>query len=126
MSAAEPDRIKEVIAALTPEVVATRHHLHQNPELSYEEEKTAALVAERLRALGVDEVRTGVGGYGVVGTLRGAADGPMFALRADMDALPIQEENDVPYKSCNPGVMHACGHDGHTATLLGTAATLAR
>jgi amidohydrolase len=123
---AESDPIKALIAALTPEVVAARHHLHQNPELSLHERQTAAFVAERLRALGMDEVRTGVGGHGVVGTLRGAADGPTIALRADMDALPIQEESDLPYKSSSPGVMHACGHDGHTSTLLGTAAALAR
>ncbi|HZP83595.1 MAG TPA: amidohydrolase [Chthonomonadaceae bacterium] len=118
--------LSQTIQRLLPEVVETRHHLHQNPELSDREEKTATFVAERLRALGMDEVRERVGGYGVVGVLRGAKPGPTFAFRADMDALPIQEENDLPYKSCNPGVMHACGHDGHTSTLLGTAATLAQ
>src|SRR5262245_24356819 len=123
---AESDPIKATIAAMTPEVIAARHYLHQNPELSLHERQTAALVAERLRALGVEEVRTEVGGHGVVGTLRGAADGPTLALRADMDALPIQEESDLPYKSSNPGAMHACGHDGHTSTLLGTAAALAQ
>ncbi|HZO89562.1 MAG TPA: amidohydrolase [Chthonomonadaceae bacterium] len=124
------DLIKNVIATLTPQIVETRHYLHQNPELSHQEQNTSAFVAERLRALGLDDVQAGVGGYGVVGTLRGTAagaeTGPTFALRADMDALPIQEESDLPYKSCNPGVMHACGHDGHTATLLGTAAVLAQ
>jgi amidohydrolase len=74
----------------------------------------------------MDEVRTDVGGHGVIAQLNGSGSGPIFALRADMDALPIQEESALPYKSCKPGVMHACGHDGHTATLLGTAATLAR
>lgn len=118
--------LSQAIQRVLPEVVETRHHLHQNPELSDREERTSAFVAERLRALGIDEVQERVGGYGVVGLLRGAKPGPTFAFRADMDALPIQEENELPYKSCNPGVMHACGHDGHTSTLLGTAATLAQ
>jgi amidohydrolase len=125
-----PDVITQIVAELLPDAVATRHHLHQHPELSHQEEKTAALVAAKLRAMGLDEVRTGVGGHGVVGTLRGAAPGaesaPMFALRADMDALPIHEASDLPYKSCRAGVMHACGHDGHTATLLSAATALTR
>lgn len=120
--------VQQAIEQALPEAIRLRHHLHQNPELSYAEQDTARLVAQRLRALGFDEVREGVGGYGVIGTLHGtaegAANGPLFALRADMDALPIQEESDVPYRSCRPGVMHACGHDGHTATLLGTAMVL--
>ena len=122
------DTIQSVIAQVTPDAITTRHHLHQNPELSHQEQATSELVAARLRALGLDEVRTNVGGYGVVGLLRGGANiagnGSTIALRADMDALPILEQADLPYKSCKPGVMHACGHDGHTATLLGTAATL--
>jgi amidohydrolase len=120
--------IKEVVTTLLPAAVSIRHHLHQNPELSHHERETAALVAQQLQSLGLDEVRTGVGGHGVVGTLRGTAagdgSGALFALRADMDALPIQEQSDLPYKSCRPGVMHACGHDGHTATLLGAATAL--
>jgi amidohydrolase len=124
------DSLRDIIAGVLPDIVETRHYLHQNPELSHQEQNTSHFVAERLRGMGLDEVRTGVGGYGVIGVLRGrapgAAEGATFALRADMDALPIQEESDLPYKSCKPGVMHACGHDGHTATLLGTAATLAR
>jgi amidohydrolase len=124
------DLLTQTISTVLPEVVEIRHHLHQNPELSHQEQNTAAFVAEKLRSLGLDSVQTDVGGYGVVGMLRGQAqgaqEGPTFALRADMDALPIQEESDLPYKSCQSGVMHACGHDGHTATLLGTAATLAR
>jgi amidohydrolase len=118
------DRISTAIASILPEVVNDRHRLHQNPELSDHEEATSAYVANRLRAIGVDEVRTNVGGYGVVGTIRGRVAGKTIALRADMDALPIQETRDTPYKSCNAGVMHACGHDGHTSTLLGTAAVL--
>ena len=121
-----PDAIQNVIGSVLPEIVETRHHLHQNPELSHQEADTSAYVAERLRALDLDDVQTGVGGYGIVASVKGAASGPTFAIRADMDALPIQEESDLPYRSSHPGVMHACGHDGHTATLLGTAATLAR
>ncbi|MCS6775347.1 MAG: amidohydrolase [Chloroherpetonaceae bacterium] len=119
--------LQEAVRAVLPEVVALRHHLHQHPELSGQEERTAAHVAERLRALKLDLVREGVGGFGIVAELQGGAGaGPVFALRADMDALPISEENDVPYRSCVPGVMHACGHDGHTAILYGVAAVLAR
>jgi amidohydrolase len=120
------DVIRREVGALAPEFVETRHFLHRNPELSDREEQTSALVAERLRSFGLDEVRTQVGGNGVIGTLRGSRDGATLALRADMDALPIQEASDLPYRSCVPGVMHACGHDGHTATLLGAAATLSR
>ncbi len=122
----QTDQLQSIIARVLPEIIETRRHLHQNPELSHQEEKTSALVAEKLRGLGLDTVLTEVGGHGVVGELRGEGDGPIFALRADMDALPIQETNDLPYKSCNAGVMHACGHDGHTATLLGTASVLSK
>jgi amidohydrolase len=118
-----PD-ITALIERILPDVVQTRHHLHQNPELSGNEVQTSALVADRLQSLGLDEVQIGIAKHGVVGLLRGRTDGPMFALRADMDALPIQEASGLPYQSCNPGVMHACGHDGHTATLLGAAAVL--
>jgi amidohydrolase len=124
----DPDRISASIAAVLPEIVSIRHHLHQNPELSHLEEETSAFVAKRLTDLGIDDVKTHVGGYGVLGTLRGTGEqskGKMIALRADMDALPIQETRDTPYRSCRPGVMHACGHDGHTSTLLGTAEVLA-
>ena len=107
-------------------MVATRHHLHRNPELSGAEAQTAALVAEKLRGWGVEDVRTGLAGHGVTGILRGQTDGPMFALRADMDALPVQETSGLPYASCHAGVMHACGHDGHTATLLGAAQALSQ
>ncbi|NGQ96886.1 amidohydrolase [Brevibacillus sp. SYP-B805] len=107
-------------------MVAWRRHLHQYPELSFQEEKTPAMIAGLLREWGMDEVRTGVGGRGVVATLRGGAPGPTVAIRADFDALPIQDQKDVPYRSKVPGVMHACGHDAHTAELLGLAAVLAR
>jgi amidohydrolase len=99
------------------EMVEIRRHLHQHPELSFKEVETPNYIASYHEKLGHD-VRTGVGGRGVVATLKGGKPGKTVALRADFDALPIQEENDVPYKSKVPGVMHACGHDGHTATLL--------
>jgi len=118
-------QIEQITQRILPEVVQTRHHLHQNPELSGQERQTGAFVAERLRALGVDDIQTSVAGHGVTGILRGTGDAPLIALRADMDALPIAEDSGLPYASQCPGVMHACGHDGHTATLLGTAAVLA-
>ncbi|RMF10825.1 MAG: amidohydrolase [Candidatus Neomarinimicrobiota bacterium] len=105
-------------------LIATRRDLHQHPELAFDLPRTAGLVAERLTALGL-EVKTGVGKSGVTATLRGSAPGPVTALRADMDALPIQETGDTHYKSTVEGVMHACGHDGHTAMLLATAEILA-
>src|ERR1700738_3969515 len=107
-------------ANVAEEVVAARRDLHAHPELGFEEERTAALVAGRLRALGFD-VHTGIGKTGVVGVLQGSKPGKTIMLRADMDALPIDEENDVPYKSRTPVRMHACGHDGHVAMLLGAA-----
>jgi len=103
--------------------IALRRDLHQHPELGFELPRTAAVVAERLRALGL-EVQTGVGRSGVIGLLEGAAAGPTVLVRADMDALPVQEENAVPYASQTPGVMHACGHDGHTAVALAVAELL--
>ena len=106
------------------QVVLDRRHLHAHPELGFQEVETAKFVAQRLHALGL-EVQTGVARTGVVALLRGARPGRTVLLRADMDALPIQEENDVPYRSQNPGVMHACGHDCHTAILLNAARVLA-
>jgi len=103
-------------------LVATRRDLHQHPELGFEERRTATLVAERLKALGYS-VRTGVGRTGVVG-LRDGATGSCVLVRADMDALPIEEANDVPYRSKHPGKMHACGHDGHVAIGLEVARRL--
>ena len=109
-----------------PKMVEIRRDLHQNPELGFEEVRTPKLIAEYLRELGL-EVRTEVGGRGVVGTLRGGKEGKTVALRADFDALPIQDEKDwTPYQSTIPNKMHACGHDGHTATLLGVATVLAK
>ncbi|WP_278253273.1 M20 family metallopeptidase [Bacillus sp. SD088] len=100
------------------EMVEIRRYLHQHPELSFQEKKTAAYIAEYYRKLGVTEIRSGVGGNGVVAKISGGKPGKTIALRADFDALPIQEETGLPFQSTNPGVMHACGHDGHTATLL--------
>ncbi len=100
-----------------------RREIHSNPELSYQEEKTSALVASVLSGLGM-EVKTGVGGYGVVGVLEGRAQGRVIGLRADMDALSIREGTGLPWSSRNDGIMHACGHDAHTAILLGAAHVL--
>jgi amidohydrolase len=105
------------LAEYNSEMIEIRRHLHQNPELSFEEVETPRFIADYHTKLGL-EVRTGVGGRGVVAKLKGGKPGRTVALRADFDALPIQEENDLPFKSKVPGVMHACGHDGHTATLL--------
>ncbi len=101
------------------EVVRIRRHLHAHPELSYEEEETGRYISGVLSRWGVDHT-TGWGGNGIVALLGKKKSGPVVGLRADMDALPIQEENDVPYKSTHPGIMHACGHDVHTSSLLGT------
>ncbi|MEK7330783.1 MAG: M20 family metallopeptidase [Candidatus Eisenbacteria bacterium] len=107
------------------ELITVRRDLHQHPETSFEEVRTAGVVAERLVALGL-EVRTGVAKTGVLATIRGGRPGRTVLLRADMDALPIQEENDTPYRSQVAGKMHACGHDCHTSILLGVAKLLAR
>ena len=115
--------IKNRFAELYPTIVEWRHDFHRNPELQYELPKTAAKVADLLRSFGCDEVVEGVGKSGVVGVIHGQVDTSrrVIGLRADMDALPIDEKSDVSYKSEVPGVMHACGHDGHTAMLLGAA-----
>ncbi|KRF32041.1 M20 family metallopeptidase [Paenibacillus sp. Soil787] len=102
------------------EMVAWRRYLHQNPELSFHEYRTAEFVANHLQSWDI-EVRKNVGGNGIVGLLRGSSEGPTVALRADMDALPIQDEKNCAYSSLTKGVMHACGHDAHTSTLLGIA-----
>ncbi|RUT31237.1 amidohydrolase [Arsenicitalea aurantiaca] len=115
------------IADLHADITAWRHDLHANPELLYDVHRTAGKVAEMLQSFGVDEVATGIGRTGVVGVIRGrnGGAGKVIALRADMDALPITEKSGRPYASRNPGKMHACGHDGHTAMLLGAARYLA-
>jgi amidohydrolase len=111
--------IRSRIDSLAPEFIAWRRHLHAHPELAHQEKETAAFVASKLREFGLT-VHEGIGGTGVVGILR-HGNGPMIGLRADMDALPIAEATGLPYASKVPGVMHACGHDGHTAMLLGAA-----
>src|SRR5262249_45478517 len=110
-------------ASALEEMVATRRDLHSHPELGFEEVRTSGIVAERLRKLGL-EPRAGVGKTGVLARIAGGKPGKTVLLRADMDALPIVEESDVPYRSQSPGRMHACGHDCHTSVLLGVAARL--
>jgi amidohydrolase len=113
-------------AELAEDAKVWRRDFHQHPELLYEVHRTAARVAELLTSFGVDEVVTGIGRTGVVGVIRGREPSPrVIGLRADMDALPLQEVSDIPHKSTIPGRMHACGHDGHTAMLLGAARYLA-
>jgi amidohydrolase len=124
MTVAAPALLREADEIL-PAVIADRRHFHEHPELGYQEFETSRIVAERLRSLGFDEVQTGIATTGVVGMLHGSKPGKVVALRADMDALPILEENDVEYRSRTDGVMHACGHDAHTAILLGVARVLA-
>lgn len=116
-------RVAELAPSLHQKMVERRRHLHQHPELSFQERETSQWVSERLRELGVS-VTEGVGGNGAVGRIRGAHPGPTVAFRADMDALPIQDEKEVPYRSRVPKVMHACGHDGHTTMVLGLAEIL--
>src|SRR5690349_3323572 len=120
-AASRDQQVAQAAQALRPQLVAQRRDFHMHPELSNREERTSKIVADKLRALGLDEVRTGVAKYGVVALLKGSKPGPVVAVRADMDALPIQETIDVPYKSQTPGVKHACGHDVHTAVEVGVA-----
>jgi amidohydrolase len=124
-------RIEQETAKVAPAVTEIRHHIHQNPELSNREEQTAALIADYLRKLGL-EVQTGVAHHGVVALLKGGLPGPVVAVRADIDALPVTEQTDLPFASKvrttylgqEVGVMHACGHDIHTAVQLGVASVL--
>src|SRR6201981_742442 len=121
-----PDRI----ANLHPEITAWRRDLHAHPELLFDVHRTAGLVADKLKTFGCDEVVTGIGQTGVVGVIRGRKQGAaggnrVIGLRADMDALPIAEQTNLPYRSTIAGKMHACGHDGHTSMLLGAAKYLA-
>ena len=117
------------VADLQSEIAGWRRDIHAQPELLYDVPRTAAFVADRLREFGCDEIVTGLGRTGVVGVIKGRRPGggevKVIGLRADMDALPIQEETDLPYASKTAGKMHACGHDGHTAMLLGAARYLA-
>ncbi len=131
--AAQDARIDAAVERYTAEIVELRHHLHQYPELGNREFETAKLVAEHLEMLGFDEIQTGVAHTGVVGVLRGGLPGPVVAVRADMDALPVTEDTPYPFKSTvrttylgkEVGVSHACGHDVHTAVQLGVASVLA-
>src|ERR1700710_1298313 len=118
------------VADLQPDIQAWRRDIHAHPELLYDVHRTAAFVADRLREFGCDEVATGLGRTGVVGVIKGRKPAPgsnvkVIGLRADMDALPVEEQTNLGYASKTPGLMHACGHDGHTAMLLGAARYLA-
>lgn len=115
--------VKNRFAELLPEITEWRRDLHENPEILFETHRTSAIVAEKLKEFGCDEVVTGIGRTGVVGVINGKSDsaGKVIGLRADMDALPIHEQTGLEYKSKTDGAMHACGHDGHTAMLLGAA-----
>ncbi len=119
--------IRNRIADLHAEITGWRRHLHANPELMYDVHETAAFVEARLKEFGVDEITPGIGKTGVVGVIKGKTNtsGRVIGLRADMDALPIEEATGLDYASTVPGKMHACGHDGHTAMLLGAAKYLA-
>jgi len=118
------ETIRQYAQSQAPDVIRWRRHLHTYPELSFQEVKTSAFVADTLREMGLSP-QAGIAGTGVVALVEGKNPGKkIIALRADMDALPIQETNEVPYRSQNPGVMHACGHDVHTSSLLGTSRIL--
>src|SRR5436853_1103090 len=122
-----PMPMSDRIANLHPEITTWRRDFHANPELLFDVHRTAGIVADKLKEFGCDEVVTGIGRTGVVGVIRGrkaaaaGADRRVIGLRADMDALPIDEQTNLPYRSTVSGKMHACGHDGHTSMLLGAA-----
>src|SRR6202050_1736326 len=113
------------VADLHAEITAWRQDIHAHPELRYDVHRTAGFVVERLKSFGCDEGVPGIGQTGVAGVIHGRKAGKVIGLRADMDALPLEEETNLPYRSTVPGKMHACGHDGHTAMLLGAAKSLA-
>ncbi len=119
--------IAKEVAAMEQKLIETRRELHMHPELSNQESLTGKFIADRLRALGFDEVKTNVAGHGVIGVIQGGKPGPVVAWRADIDALPIDESAfDVPYRSTNKGVKHACGHDAHMTVALGVAEVFSR
>lgn len=120
------ERVARAAERLRDSLIAQRRDFYMYPELSNREERTARVIAEKLRGLGLDDIRTGVSRHGVVALLKGSRPGPVVALRADMDALPIEDSLDVPYRSRNPGVKHACGHDVHMTVALGVAEVLSR
>ena len=113
-------QIRFNIRSMQPQLVDWRRRLHQRPELGFQEQLTSEFIAQKLQEWGIEH-KTNIAKTGIVATISSNLPGPVLAIRADMDALPIQEENDVPYRSVNEGKMHACGHDGHTAIALGTA-----
>ena len=118
------EQLAKRVQEIAPEVIQWRHQIHQNPELSFHEAATSALIEEKLKGFGMDKIqRMGSSGTGIFAALRGTGKGPdlCIGIRADIDALPIQEQSGVPFASKNPGVFHGCGHDTHTAALLGTA-----
>ena len=115
--------IRPEVEVIADDIIAMRRDIHKYPELGFDEHRTSSLVAEHMKDLDFD-VTTGIGKTGVIGDLKGNKGGPTIGLRADMDALPIQETGEIPYRSLNDGIMHACGHDGHTAMLLGAATVL--
>src|SRR3954447_23954205 len=118
-------RANEAMEALQREMTSWRQDLHAHLEFGFDERRTASFIATKLREFGLDDVAEGVGGTGVVGTLRRGISNRAIALRADIDALRINEQGTTSYRSQTPGLMHACGHDGHTAMLLGAAKILA-
>lgn len=125
MTIIKTEKIEEALNEQFVEVVQWRRYLHKNPELSFKEEKTAAFLLEELKKLPLD-IQENIGGYGIVAKLEGQHDGPTIAFRADFDALPITDLKEVEYKSLNPGVSHACGHDGHSTALLGFAKAISK
>ena len=123
-SSVDLSRIRLAIRSLQPELVEWRRRLHQQPELGFQEKQTAEFVSQKLQKWGIEH-QTNIAKTGVVATIDSGKPGRVLAIRADMDALPIQEENEVDYRSQHDGIMHACGHDAHTAILLGAAEILA-
>ncbi|MGL4377939.1 MAG: M20 metallopeptidase family protein, partial [Microcoleaceae cyanobacterium] len=120
----ESSKLRLEIRSLQPQLVTWRRYLHQYPELSFREQLTSAFICQKLREWGIEH-QTHIAQTGIVATIDSGKPGKVLAIRADMDALPIQEENEISYRSLHHGTMHACGHDGHTAIALGTAYYLA-
>ena len=119
-------KIDELLSTVLPEMIGLRRKLHQQPERTWHEEQTAETIATELESIEGIQVQRRVGRLGVVGNLKGDLEGPVIALRADMDALPIHEQSELPYKSRHEGCMHACGHDGHMANLMAAAHVLSQ
>lgn len=117
-------KIIESAKKIQPYLQEIRRELHKHPEISNEEKKTAEIIAEELRKMGISDIKENVNGHGIIAEIHGAGDGKIVALRADMDALQIKEETGLPYKSESEGLMHACGHDAHMTMVLGAARLL--